>query len=227
MNWTGAVFGVVATVICVVTVDAEQATRSSWQLAQVREIAQLRKKTKTSEIKKKLNRIYLTLSSTAAYESIVSDLQVRNFHYARPHTRMHRLCPECTDVFGKNLGEVLFIPETRFDELIELERAHNGVRRVVKRAAQEEDEPLDVLAELEAVLFLLRAHKTIIFGLMTTAEFEYHYAKKHDHPQPGGVGFGRCPECIKLRKRQTTPTRAIHRKRYAQLLALEKSVGAK
>ena len=87
----------------------------------------------------------------------------------------------------------------------------------------ESDEPVKIpttVEELDSILLLLKQQRSHLYTNKYTAEIQYHYLKKHNHPHPGIEGG--CTECIALRKKQTTATEFISKQEYEELLKLEK-----
>ena len=175
-----------------------------------------------AKIDDKLNSIYDTLREMEGYHYCLSDTQIRNFHYAKPHTTPMSLCSECSDLAeNKNTGSLVSVPIDRLEELRSFGKRSSSLPIPQDQAlAAQPDETLTVNEELDAVLFLLKSQKTHLYTSMYTEELTHHYLKKHKHESPGE--HGKCPECLSLRKKQTTVYKFVSRVEYDKLLELEK-----
>lgn len=165
--------------------------------------------------------IYETLELISNRYRVISDTHVRTQHYTKPHTTFQKLCPECADLGGVKKEGIAWVPAARLETLYEIERLARGFPKV---AIPEDvpEPPIDVLEELKSVGFLLKSHSSFSYTLLQAEMYTNHYAKKHSHPIPGLKGFGNCPECIALYEKQTTDVQPIPKKRYEELLKLER-----
>jgi hypothetical protein len=175
-----------------------------------------------AKIDDKLNSIYDTIRQIEDYHYCLSDTQMRNFHYAKPHTTSSSLCPECSDLAeNKNTGSLVSVPVGRLEELRSFEKRPSSRPIPQDQApATQPDETLTVNEEMNAVLVLLKSHKAHLYTSMYTEELTYHYLKKHRHESSGE--HGKCPECLSLRKKQTTVYKFVPRAEHDRLLELEK-----
>jgi len=166
-------------------------------------------------VDKKFEEIYVEIQKTGEYMYGLSDTAVRNSHYSKPHTTYHRLCPECADLWGKKKEGIVEVPVDRLKELRSLSSPSQS-------GQAETDQPVEVLTieeELDSILLLLKQQQSHLYTNKYTAEIQYHYLKKHKHPKPGIEGG--CPECIALRKKQTTKMEFISKQEYERLLETE------
>ena len=170
----------------------------------------------------KLNSIYNTIREIEDYHYCLSDTQMRNFHYAKPHTTPLHLCPECSDLAeNKNTGSLVAVSTGRLEELRSFEKRPTSRPIPQDQAhAVQPDVTLTVDEELDAILFLLKSQKAHLYTSMYTEELTHHYLKKHEHESPGE--HGKCPECLSLRKKQITVYKFVPRSEYDRLLELEK-----
>ena len=171
---------------------------------------------------KKFTTIYESLEVIADRHRVIADTQLRTQHYSKPHTSFQDLCPECGDLWGKQKKDVVFVPVGRLAELRQAERDKLGNVLAPPSAEEGDEPPIDIEEELDSVIHLLKSHESYSYTLMQTETYTNHYAKKHDHPVPGVLGFGNCPDCIALRNKQTTQTQPISKTRYDHLLRIEK-----
>jgi len=174
------------------------------------------------KVDQKLEEIYTTLLEIGTYQYCAGDTQIRNLHYVKPHKTNNKLCPECADVHeNKNTGSLDRIPKTRLAQLRKIESSGLSLPNPSEQSnSPRPDERLSVLEELDSILFLLKSQKSHMYTNMYTGELVYHYAKKHKHS--GSGEHGKCPDCIKLRNKQTTPVSFITKEEHKRLLKLEK-----
>jgi hypothetical protein len=172
--------------------------------------------TERNKADRRFEEIYKVLTKVGQHQYCLGDTQVRNMHYAKPHDEPHWLCSECGDLANSSkVGEVVAVPK---DRLSELRGSHPNDSD--QSPAISPVETLTISEELDAILFLLKTQQAHAHTRMYTEEMINHYLKKHDHDKPGE--HGKCPDCIKLRKRQITGVEFISRKEYNALLKLEK-----
>lgn len=172
-----------------------------------------------TDIEKRFEKIYIEIQKTGEYIYGLGDTAVRNTHYSKPHTTYQDLCPECADLWGKKKEGIVEIPLERLEELRSLSSPSQPDQA-------QRDEPAKTPTteeELDLILLLLKQQQGHIYTNKYTAEIQYHYLKKHKHPHPGIEGG--CPDCIALRKKQTTETRFISKQEHEKLLKSEASVG--
>jgi hypothetical protein len=190
--------------------------------SKTKELQELKNRTGVDKqlLDKKFNTIYETIEKSNIRQRITADNQIRNLHYTIPHTFFHRLCPECAELWGKKKEDIAWVPEKRLAELREIERIALNKPKP-KPEPEEPEEPYNIGQELDSIIHLLKSQSSFNYTMLISESYLLHYAKKHDHPAPGGRYFGECPECIALRDKQTTVTHPISKKRYQELLEIE------
>ncbi len=177
-----------------------------------------------AELSEQFTDIYQTLAQISDRYHVIADTHLRTQHYVKPHTEYEDLCPECGDLRGIKKDDIAFVPIDRLDELRQIERAANGKPALVLTGEEEEEEEVivDVPYELSSIQVLLKSHKAFTYTLLQAETYTNHYAAKHPQEVPGLKSFGDCPECIALHERQTTVTHPIPKKRYDDLLQIER-----
>tara|TARA_B100000749_G_scaffold257283_1_gene226520 strand:- start:1390 stop:2082 length:693 start_codon:yes stop_codon:yes gene_type:complete len=169
----------------------------------------------------KFEEIYITIRETGEYIRDISDTNVRNFHYTKPHKKFTILCPECAEPFAKPKEDLVEVPVERLKELRTIRREVLSLPTPSDQSpATQPVEELTTLEELDSVLRLLKGQKSHLYTNRYIMEMQYHYLKKHTHPRPGT--HGGCPDCIKLRTKQTQETEIISQGEYDLLIQLEK-----
>ena len=176
----------------------------------------------------KFEEIYETLKESSEYIYNLSDTQIRVSHYAAPHTEFKDLCPECGDLWGKKKEGVVEIPTSRLAELREI----TGLYPPNNAGQHAHGQPVDLTVEeeLDSILHLLKSTKSMLYSTMYAGEITYHNLSqkspeplhKHNHPRPGIIGG--CPDCKKLRDRQTTILSYISKDEYSKLIKAEKDI---
>ena len=174
-----------------------------------------------NKVAEKFEEIYEVLTKVGQYQYCLGDTQIRNMHHAKPHDKPHWFCPECGDLANSfKVGEVVSVPKDRLVELRKLDGSYHP-NNSDQAPATLPVETLTISEELDAVLTLLKTQQAHAYTRMYTEEMMNHYLKKHDHDKPGE--HGKCPDCIKLRAKQTTVSEFISRKEYKRLTELEKN----
>ena len=155
-------------------------------------------------IESKFEEIYTILTKMNEYENCLVDTQLRSLHYAKPHTELQKFCIECYDLWGK--------PDERIVEI-----STEELKRLRKTSEETiiPEEILSVDEELESIITLLKGHSSFLYMIRNSEEKTYHYMKKHPYDKAGAVD--KCPDCIALRKKQTTETTFISKKEYDKL----------
>ena len=175
---------------------------------------------KTITADTKFEEIYVTIQKTGEHIYGLGDTAVRNSHYSKPHTTYQDLCPECSDLWGKKKEGVVEVPVERLAVFRDLSSPSQS-------GQADSDEPVKTpttVEELDFILLLLKQQQSHLYTNRYIAEVQYHYLKKHKHPKPGVEGG--CPECIALRKKQTTTTEFISRSEHEDLLKREQEANA-
>lgn len=172
-----------------------------------------------SEIDAKFEEIYVIITKTGDCIYQMGDTNVRNLHYARPHHSFRMLCPECADLWGKKRESIVEVPVDRLKKLRAIRREALSLPTPSDTASIPVEE-LTTLEELDSILLLLKQQNGHIYANKYTMEMQYHYLKKHIHQHPGVIG--ECPDCIKLRTKQTQKTELISKEEYDELIKLEK-----
>ena len=183
---------------------------------------------KSNLIDKKFEKIYQTLQGTSQYIYNLSDTQIRNSHYVEPHTSFQDLCPECGDLWGKKKESIVVINTKRLKDLRDL----TGLYPPNVSGQDLHTSPVDLTLEeeLDSVIHLLESTKASIYGAMYAGEITYHKLSqkseeplhKHNHPMPGIVGG--CPDCKKLRDKQTSKVSFISQDEFKRLTKAEKDI---
>ncbi len=176
----------------------------------------------------KFEEIYVIIKETGDYIIQMGDTNVRNFHYAKPHDSFMMFCPECAELWGKKKEGIVEVPVDRLKKLRALKPPFPAYQREAlslptpsdERTASRPVEKPTTLEELDSILLLLKQQNGHIYTNKYTMEMQYHYLKKHTHQYPGVI-VG-CPDCIKLRTKQTQETELISKEEYDELIKLEK-----
>jgi len=172
----------------------------------------------------KFTTVYEIIEKSSITQRITADNQIRNLHYAIPHTSFHKLCPVCAELWGKKKEDIAWVSEKRLAELQEIERI--ALNKPEPKSKSEPEELYNIGQELDSIIHLLKSQSSFNYSMLISESYLLHYSKKHDHSVPGGRNFGECPECIALRDKQTTITHPISKKRYQELLELEATTKA-
>ena len=162
-------------------------------------------KKKLNNTEAKFEEIYTILTKMNEYENCLADTQLRNLHYAKPHTELQKFCVECYDLWGKQDESIVEI------SVEELKRLRKTTEETVVP-----EETLSVEEELDSIITLLKGHRSFLYMIRNSEEKTYHYMKKHPYDKAGAVD--KCPDCVALRKKQTTETTFISKKEYDILI---------
>ena len=174
-----------------------------------------------SEADAKFEEIYVVIKNTGDHIRQMGDINIRNLHYVKPHQSFKRLCPECADLWGKKKESIVEVPVDRLKKLRAIRREALSLPPLSDQSNN--DEPVKILTtveELDSILLLLKQQQSHLRTNKHTMEAQYHYLKKHTHKHSGVTG--NCPDCIKLRIKQTQETGFVSKKEYDELIKLEK-----
>ena len=178
------------------------------------------------ELATKFSTIYETLELISSRNHIIADTNLRTQHYAKPHTSVTRLCPECGDIYAPKNSTIVWVSGQRLADLRTIEGLATGNPLTTAVFKQEPQESIGIGEELDSILILLEGQASFAFSLMITEMHTNHFIKQHNHPAPHGFVDGYpvgCPDCRDLYRRQTEPSEAIFRTRHNELLEIENS----
>jgi len=195
----------------------------SQNVALQRELAERPTTATNDELDKGFSDIYTTIGLISSRYRVIADTHMRTQHYAKPHTTPQHLCPECGDLRRVMREGIVWVPAARLKLLRAMERTSAGMPADMFVTNDPPDPLIDVVEELDSVLFLLKTHASFSYTLLQAEIYTNHYSKKHAHPVPGLKGFGDCPECIALYEKQMALTQPISKARYETLLQVEKT----
>ena len=159
---------------------------------------------KTTE--SKFEEIYTILTKMNEYENCLVDTQLRSLHYAKPHTEMQKFCTECYDLWGTEDKQIVEISVEKLNQL----------QQIKEESTDLPEEKLSVEEELDSIITLLKGHRSFLYMIRNSEERTYHYLKSHTHEGAGAIE--KCPDCMKLRSKQTTETTFISRQEYEKLI---------
>jgi hypothetical protein len=128
----------------------------SQNVALQRELAERPTTATNDELDKGFSDIYTTIGLISSRYRVIADTHMRTQHYAKPHTTPQHLCPECGDLRRVMREGIVWVPAARLKLLRAMERTSAGMPADMFVTNDPPDPLIDVVEELDSVLFFLR-----------------------------------------------------------------------